>query len=73
MVWTRIALDRTEYELAKREAASLEIPVAEFVRRAVREKLAASRRHSWMRYAGFVETGNPNSSQTIEELIYGLK
>jgi hypothetical protein len=24
----------------------------------------------WMRYAGFVESGDPNSSQSIDEIIY---
>jgi hypothetical protein len=27
----------------------------------------------WMRYAGLVESGNPSSSQSIDELIYGAK
>ncbi|GEM_PF-3868683 len=27
----------------------------------------------WMSYAGFVKSGNPKSSQQIDELIYGQK
>jgi hypothetical protein len=27
----------------------------------------------WMRYAGFVESGDPNSSQSIDEIVYGSK
>lgn len=27
--------------------------------------------HSWMRYGGLVESGDPNSSQLIDNLIYG--
>ena len=73
MIRTQITLDQTEYELAKREAASQGISVAEFVRRALREKLAISEAHPWMRYAGFVESGDANSSQTIDDLIYGAK
>jgi len=26
-----------------------------------------------MQYAGFVETGNSDSSQTIDEIVYGRK
>jgi len=26
-----------------------------------------------MKYAGFVETGDPHSSQSIDELVYGAK
>ena len=39
MIRTQISLDEQEYDLAKKEAQSLGIPVAEFVRRAVREAL----------------------------------
>ena len=28
---------------------------------------------SRMKYAGFVETGDPHSSQSIDELVYGTK
>jgi len=27
----------------------------------------------WMRYAGLVESGNPRSSQSIDEIVYGFK
>ena len=27
----------------------------------------------WMRYAGLVESGNPRSSQTVDEVVYGSK
>jgi hypothetical protein len=73
VIRTQITLEKTEYELAKREAALQGISVAEFVRRAIRDKLPSSSKHPWMRYAGFVESGDPNSSQKIDELIYGTK
>lgn len=73
MIRTQISLDGKEYELAKLQAAALGISVAEFVRRAVREALPATGEGAWMKYAGFVASGDPNSSQSIDELVYGAK
>jgi len=73
MIRTQISLDKREYALAKREARALHISVAEFVRRAVREALPPSGQGPWMKYAGFVETGNPRSSQSVDEIVYGQK
>lgn len=42
MVRTQVSLDAREYELAKKEAEALGVSVAEFVRRAVRDKLPPS-------------------------------
>lgn len=77
MIRTQVSLDASEYDLAKREARTLGISVAEFVRRAVRDRLpsqpGAPPNAPWMRYAGFVESGDPNSSLSIDDLIYGTK
>jgi hypothetical protein len=73
MIRTQISLDEDEYGIAKMEAQSLGISVAEFVRRAIREALPPRGQGEWMKYAGFVETGNPRSSQTIDEIVYGQK
>ena len=73
MIRTQISLDEHEYALAKVEANALGISVAEFVRRAVRESLPAQGVGAWMRFAGFVESGNTRSSQTIDEIVYGQK
>ncbi|MEP7367527.1 MAG: CopG family transcriptional regulator [Acidobacteriota bacterium] len=77
MIRTQISLDSDEYDLAKSEARTLGISVAEFVRRAVRDRLPTQRgaplNAPWMRYAGLVESGDPNSSQSIDDLIYGTK
>ncbi len=73
MIRTQVSLDRDEYALAKMEAQSLGISVAEFVRGAVREALPPRGQGRWMKYAGFVETGNARSSQTIDEVVYGQK
>ena len=73
MIRTQISLDEKEYALAKREAKTLGISVAELVCRAVRQALPARGTAPWMRYIGFVESGDPDSSRKIDELVYGSK
>ena len=73
MIRTQISLDSMEYDLAKAQAAALGISVAEFIRRAVRQQLPAPGEGPWMKYAGFVETGDSQSSQSIDEIVYGSK
>lgn len=73
MIRTQISLDEREYRIAKKEAHALGISVAEFVRRALREALPSQGDGPWMRFAGSVETGNPRSSQSIDEIVYGEK
>lgn len=73
MIRTQISLDEREYALIKKEAAALGIPIAELVRRALRQVLPVNSQAPWMRYAGFVESGDPNSSQSIDEIVYGAK
>ncbi|MBL8234864.1 MAG: CopG family transcriptional regulator [Bryobacterales bacterium] len=73
MIRTQISLDRSEYESAKKQAAALGISLAEFIRRAVRERLPVREGGPWMKYAGFVESGNPRSSESIDEIVYGVK
>lgn len=66
MIRTQVSLHKQEYDLAKREAKALGISLAEFVRRAVRDKLPISEEQPWMRYAGMVESGDPHSSASID-------
>jgi hypothetical protein len=73
MIRTQISLDKREYDLAKKEARSMGVSVAEFVRRAVRQSLPATGSGPWMRFAGLVETGDPHSSRTIDKIVYGQK
>ena len=73
MIGTQVSLDHQEYELVKGEAKAAGISVAEFVRRAIRHALPPRGQSAWMRYAGFVESGNPRSSQTVDEIVYGSK
>ena len=73
MLRTQVSLDKQDYKLAKKEAAALGISVAEYVRRAIQCALPPIAEPSWMRYAGLVESGNPGSSQSIDEIVYGNK
>ena len=73
MIRTQVSLDPKEYDAARREAKALGISVAEFVRRAIRDRLPAPGAAPWMRYAGFVESGNLRSSSSIDEIVYGSK
>ena len=73
MIRTQVSLDEEEYALAKKQAAKLGISLAELMRRAIRDTLPAEGNKPWMRYAGFVESGNPRSSRSIDEIVYGRK
>ena len=48
MIRTQISLDKNEYDLAKAQAATLGISVAEFIRRAVREQLPVPEKGAWI-------------------------
>jgi len=76
MLRTQVSLDERDYKLAKKEAAGLGISVAEYVRRALRIALPLPRPRNqpkWMRYAGLVESGNSQSSQSVDEIVYGAR
>lgn len=74
MVRTQVSLDEKEYEAAKLEAERLGISFAELVRRAVRSMVPTEGDDPpWMNYAGLVESGDPSSSSTIDEIVYAEK
>jgi Ribbon-helix-helix protein, copG family len=73
MIRTQISLEKSDYAAAKKEARALGISVAEFVRRAVSNALPPKTGGGWMKFAGFVETGDPRSSESVDEIIYGQK
>jgi len=73
MIRTQISLSEEEYAAAKQQAHQLGISLAELLRRALRPLLPADESKPWMRYAGFIESGDPKSSQKIDEVIYGEK
>ncbi len=73
MIRTQVRLDEQEYRLAKKEARAQGISLAELVRRGVRQMLPFEGDAPWMRYAGFVESGDARSSQSIDDAVYGSK
>ena len=73
MVRTQISLSESEYAAAKREAERLGVSLAELLRRSLRTILPADETKPWMRYAGMVESGDPDSSRNIDDVIYGQK
>ena len=73
MIRTQISLSEEEYGAAKREAARLGISLAELLRRSLRSVIPVDESKPWMRYAGMVETGDPQSSQNIDDIVYGRK
>ncbi len=73
MIRTQISLSEDEYDAAKREAQRLGVSLAELLRRSLRTLLPADESKAWMRYAGMVETGDPESSRKIDDVVYGEK
>ena len=73
MIRTQISLSEEEYAAATREAARLGISLAELLRRSLRTALPVNESKPWMRYAGMVESGDPESSRHIDDIVYGRK
>jgi hypothetical protein len=73
MIPTQVSLSEQEYEAAKREAVRLGISLAELLRRSLRTLLPADDSKPWMRYAGMIESGDPESSRRIDDIVYGPK
>jgi hypothetical protein len=73
MIHRQISLSAEEYEAAKREAQRRGISLAELLRRLLRGVLPVDATKPWMRYAGMVESGDPRSSQHIDDVVYRQK
>ncbi|MBX7147988.1 ribbon-helix-helix domain-containing protein [bacterium] len=73
MIRTQISLSQDEYKSAKREAEKRGLSLAELLRRSLRSIIPVSKEKPWMKYAGMVDSQNPNSSQEIDDIIYGQK
>lgn len=73
MIRTQISLAPSEYKLAKEAARRQGISLAELLRRSLRAVLPVKKGRPWMRYVGMVASGNPQSSQEIDDIIYGQK
>ena len=63
--------DLAIYDAAKREARRLGISMAELLRRSLRNLLPVDESKPWMRYAGMVESGDPESSRNVDRVVYG--
>ena len=73
MAKMHISLSEAEHNAAKREAARLGISLAELLRRSLRAMVSVDEPKPWMRFAGMVESGDPQSSQKVDEVVYGIK
>jgi hypothetical protein len=73
MMSIRVSLDAVEYERVRQQAQQLGISIAEVIRRAVRDALRMAEGGEWMPFAGFVESGNPHSSRSVDDVICGAK
>ena len=73
MIRTQISLPQEDYEAAKEEAKRRGISFAELTRRALRAILPVDEERPWMRMAGMVESGDPDASRRIDEVVYGRK
>jgi hypothetical protein len=73
MIRIQLRLDKQHYALIKKKAKALGVPIAELVRRAVRQTLPPRDQPPWMCYAGFVISGNTRSGQLIDDIVYGAK
>ena len=70
---TQISLSEEEYRLAKEEAKRRGISLAELFRQSLRNVLPLNEGKAWMRYCGFIDSGDENSSAFIDETVYGHK
>ena len=74
MIRTQVSLDERLYNDAKKEARRLGISFAELCRRALAQILAGrDLKEPWMRYAGAVESGDPQASRSVDDVVYGRR
>ncbi len=67
MIGLQFNLPEEEYKAAEQVAGQLGISVEELASRALRRFLADCSSKPWMKYAGMVESGDPFSSQTVDD------
>lgn len=73
MIRVQISLPDEEHQAATAEAARLGISLAELLRRSLQSVLPVDEAKPWMRYSGMVASGDSDSSQTLDDLMYGNK
>ena len=71
MIRTQVSLTEEEYAAAKAEAARLGISFAELVRRSLRHLVPADESKPWMRFAGMVDSGDPDAGASVDDVVYG--
>ncbi len=73
MVRTQVSFEAEMYDQARAEARRLGVSFAELCRRAVAQLLRQQPDGdpSWMDFAGAIETGGPDASQSIDVVVYG--
>lgn len=73
MAKPEIALEPELYEQARREAERQGISLSELVQKILRDALKEAvedLQKPWMRYAGIFDSGDPDASQTVDEVVY---
>jgi hypothetical protein len=73
MIRTQVSFDAEMYDRARAEARRLGVSFAELCRRAVAQLLRQrpEENHPWMGLAGAIETGGPDASRSVDEVVYG--
>ena len=71
MIRTQVSLDAQLYKEAKAEARRRGISFAELCRRALTRALRQRDGDKpWMRFAGVLQSGDPEASRTVDEVVY---
>jgi hypothetical protein len=72
MIRTQVSFDAELYRKAQSEARRQGISFAEFCRRAIARALHTDEPpQPWMRFAGTVESGDPQASLSVDDVVYG--
>lgn len=73
MIRTQISLSKIDYMQAKKEAGRLGVSLAELLRQSLRAIFPRDTSKPWMKYCGFIESGDKNSSTHLDQIVYGKK
>jgi hypothetical protein len=71
MIRTQVSFEEKMYREAKAEALRRGISFAELCRRAIAGMLRSrAGERPWMRYAGIVQSGDPEASRSVDQVVY---
>lgn len=76
MIRTQISLDRQLYSDARREARRRRVSFAELCRQSLERTVppvTGEGKTPWMRFAGALEGGGRDASQTVDAVVYGRR